>query len=254
MREFNPNSLIVDVAELSCSIYKNDKYDLPIRLGWEISIEFHDFDLGQYRIYEPKLRLCQFELPFWSSENTFDATKTSLNSWKNLVGNRFDFSDSWVDNLGDFQYLVKYGDIDAYKNSDIADSKESYDNQIDVKEIRFGAINGRFILTEIVIKIEFDRFNRHDSPFRKDWYSDFFTIKVDLEIKPTIVILEHIGLKTTENEEILNTVESGIDLNDYIFNIGKRRLCKRKQGNEYEFIEEDEYQFIPKIQESTPSV
>ena len=171
-----------------------------------------------------------------------------MNSWKNLVHNKFDFDDSWVDNLGDFDYLVRYGDIEEFKDCNFAESKESFDNQTDIKEIRFGSLNNNFISTEIVIKIEFDRFNRHDPPFRKDWYSDFFTIKVDLEIKPTIMILENIGLKTTENEEILKTVESGINLNDYIFNVGKRRVSKRKQGNEYEFVEEDEYQFIPKIQ------
>lgn len=184
-RKFNPNLLVVKQGELKSTILKDERYDSPIRLRWEISIELQDFDLGHYHIFDPIIYFCSFELPFISSEAEFDATKETLNSWKELVNTHFDFSDSWVDNIGDFSYLVKYSDID--KDSEFADSKETYDNQMDIKEIRFGDIKGGFISSEIIIKIEFDRFNRHDPPFRKDWYSDFFSLKVDLEIKPSIL-------------------------------------------------------------------
>lgn len=214
MNRFDPNILIPKSGFIKGELFDNPRFDLPITLFWKISIPLEDFILGDIPIYDSQLEFGRFTLPHVSVVPKFDAKINTLKSWKSLPNQTFGFTNSFVDNIGSIYYYIKNKDVgDYFKGTIYDEQKEFYDNCIDIHKIEFGGITKNQIKLKIWIRIEFDAFNMHDPPFRKDWYSDVFKIETNIEIKEINLLSTSVEVK--DEVDAINLAKKGLEINDY---------------------------------------
>ncbi len=200
MNKFNPDILIPKVGFIKGELFNNPRFDLPVSLFWKISITLEDFILENYPIYDSQLEFGNFTLPHVPIIPKFNSEISILKSWKALPNQTFDFTNSFTDNIGSIYYYIKNKDVSDYWKGTVShDEKELYDNIIDIHKIEFGNIIGNQIKLKIWMRIDFDAFNIHEPPFRKDWYSDVFKIETNLEIKEVNLLSTSIEVKN-END------------------------------------------------------
>lgn len=213
MRLFDHKILLPLHSTLHGELFQNERFNLPLTLFWKINISLKGFTLGNYPIVDPVIELGSFTLPHTSFvPDGFSPLEPVLTTWRQLPFSKFDFRLSHVDNIGILFYYINHKHI--YDNLYDGEAMEFFDNIIDIEEITFGEIVGNCIATKVKMKIDFDGFNMHDPPFRKDWYSNTFEMNLNIEIKDVLLNLGGISNVTTL-EQVQTLCEKSLNISDY---------------------------------------
>ena len=215
MEIFNHKKLKYRNATLHGELFENSSIDLPLTLFWKISILLDDFQIGNFTIHNPEIELGSFTLPHTSKGQDIDRRVKVLKSWKQIPNSTFDFSKSFIDNIGSIYYNIKIKELGNDWNTNAIDTEatEFFDNIIDIHRIEFGEFTQNRINCKLTIKIHFDGFNMNEPPFGKEFYCDIFDIEVELEIGKVNLLNSTPPVKNIL--EALTISEKALQVNDY---------------------------------------
>jgi hypothetical protein len=224
MEIFNPHKLNSRNSKLYGELFENISLDLPLTLRWKISMHLDDFQIGNFTIHNPEIELGSFTLPYISISQKFDKTKRIIKSWKELPNCTFDFSNSFIDNIGSIYYNIQINELDnEWKNNVFEiEPTEFFDNAVEIHQIEFGELNQNKIRARLTIQIHFNSFNMQEPPFGKEFYCNIFDIEVELEIKEVKLLDTSIPVRNILEAQTIS--EKALQLNDYVAECEKKQV------------------------------